>query len=135
MKMAEEISATMLAPCGINCGVCYVYLRKKKPCLGCRGQEDAKPEHCRKCKIKDCALGQGIDFCFDCTSFPCVTIKRLDKSYRQRYRVSLIANAIRLKTVGAQQYLGEEREKWTCAECGGVISLHDRACSECGKEA
>jgi hypothetical protein len=135
MKMAEEMPTTMLAPCGINCRVCYVYLRKKKPCLGCRGQDDAKPEHCRKCKIKDCALGQSIDFCFDCTSFPCVTIKRLDKNYRQRYQVSLIANAIRLKTVGAQQYLREEREKWTCAECGGVISLHDHACSECGKEA
>jgi transposase len=30
--------------------------------------------------------------------------------------------------------LSEEKEKWTCSNCGGIISLHDRACSECGKE-
>jgi hypothetical protein len=134
MKMPGEILVTMLAPCGINCGVCYMYLKKKKPCLGCRGQDVAKPEHCRKCKTKDCSIGQGIGFCFNCSSYPCATIKRLDKSYRQRYQVSLIDNAVRLKKVGAEQYLKEEREKWTCIDCEGVISLHDRVCSECGKK-
>ena len=134
MKMTEEIPATMLAPCGMDCWVCYAHLKKKKPCLGCRGQDDSKPEHCRKCKIKVCALGQGIDFCFSCLTFPCAIIRRLDKSYRQRYQVSLIDNSVRLKTVGAERYLSEEREKWMCADCGGVVSLHDQVCSECGKE-
>ncbi|MBE2201158.1 MAG: DUF3795 domain-containing protein [Anaerolinea sp.] len=129
----EAMPATMLAPCGMNCRVCYVHLKKKKPCLGCWGQDDSKPEHCRTCKIKTCALEQGIDFCFNCSTFPCAIIKRLDKSYRQRYQVSLIDNAMRLKTVGAKQYLKEERDKWTCADCGGIVSLHDRVCSECGK--
>jgi hypothetical protein len=48
--------------------------------------------------------------------------------------VSLIDNAIRLKKAGSQEYLQQEREKWTCVDCAGVISLHDRVCSECGKE-
>lgn len=134
MKMLEEIPATMLAPCGMNCYVCYKHLKNKKPCLGCLGQDDCKPEHCRKCKIKDCAVGQGLAFCSECPTYPCVLIKRLDKSYQQRYQVSLIDNAIRLKTVGAIQFLSEERIKWTCADCGGVICLHDRICSECGKD-
>ncbi|RPI92516.1 MAG: DUF3795 domain-containing protein [Chloroflexi bacterium] len=134
MKIHMDISTTLLAPCGMNCAVCYAHLRAKKPCPGCRGQDASKPEHCRKCKIKDCAISQEIDFCFECPAFPCATIKRLDKSYRQRYQVSLIDNAIRIKTVGARQYLIEEKEKWTCSRCGGVISLHDRLCSKCGKE-
>lgn len=133
MKTDAKIPADMLAPCGITCAVCYVHLRQKKPCFGCRGLDASKPEHCRKCKIKDCATGQGIDFCFECSTFPCATIKRLDKSYRQRYQVSLIENGIRAKTVGIEQHLLEEKEKWTCVQCGGVISLHDRACSECEK--
>jgi hypothetical protein len=133
MKTNAKIQIDMLAPCGITCAVCYVYLKEKKPCLGCRGQNASKPEHCRKCKIKECATCHGINFCFECSSFPCVTIKRLDKSYRQRYQVSLIENAIRLSSVGAKQYLLEEKERWTCSHCGGVISLHDRVCSECGK--
>ena len=132
--MVAKIPTTMLAPCGITCAVCYVHLRQKKPCLGCQGRDASKPEHCRKCKIKDCATSQGLDFCFECPTFSCATIKWLDKSYRQRYQVSLIENAVRIRTVGAEQHLREENEKWTCAQCGGVVSLHDRACSECGNE-
>jgi hypothetical protein len=111
-----------------------VHLKKKKPCPGCRGQDASKPEHCRKCKLKDCATGQGLEFCFECSTFPCATIKRLDKSYRQRYQVSLIENAMRLKMVGIKQHLHEEKEKWSCSHCSGIISLHDGVCSECGKE-
>jgi len=132
MKMTGEITVTMLAPCGMNCSVCYVHLKKKKPCLGCWGQEDSKPEHCRKCQIKTCATEREIDFCSSCLTFPCAIIKRLDKSYRQRYGVSLIENALRLKMMGAERYLSEEREKWTCPDCGGIVSLHDRVCSDCG---
>jgi len=133
MKAITEVPPTMLAPCGMTCAVCYMHLKKRKPCLGCRGQDSSKPEHCRKCKIKNCATSQGIDFCSECPTFPCTDVKRLDKSYRQRYQVSLIENGIRIKTVGTKQHLLEEKEKWTCSHCGGVISLHDRACSECRK--
>lgn len=134
MKIYTAIPANMLAPCGITCAVCYVHLKKKKPCLGCRGQDASKPEHCRKCEIKDCTIDRGIKFCFECPAFPCAIIKRLDKSYRHRYQVSLIENGMRIKIVGTKQYLLEEKEKWTCPDCGGIISLHDRICSECGKD-
>ena len=128
-----DISITILAPCGMNCAVCYAHLRKKRTCLGCRGPEDSQSSYCRRCQIRDCAINRGIDFCFRCTSFPCTIIERIDKRYRQRYQVSLIENAIRMNSVGVQQFLLEEKQKWTCTQCGGVISLHDRACSECGQ--
>ena len=129
--MDVEIPPILLAPCGMNCAVCYAYLRKKKPCHGCRGEEESQPHHCRKCSRRDCTVSQGIDFCFECPSFPCDSIKRLDKSYRQRYRVSLVENGIRIKTFNIQQFLLGEKEKWTCPHCGGVICIHDRICSEC----
>ena len=25
-------------------------------------------------------------------------------------------------------------QKYACPECGGIISLHDKVCTECGKE-
>jgi Protein of unknown function (DUF3795) len=134
MKFDAAISTTTLAPCGMNCAVCYVHLREKKACQGCWGQEDSQPQHCRKCNIRDCAVSRGIDFCFECLLFPCAIIKRLDKSYRQRYHVSLIENAIQSKTIGTETFLIKEKQKWTCVHCGGVISLHDRACSACGRE-
>ena len=129
-----NISLTMLAPCGINCAVCYAHLRKKKTCPGCRGQEDSQPGYCQKCRIRGCAVSRGFDFCFECASFPCQFIKQIDKRYRLRYQVSLIENLLRLQTIGMEQHLLEEKQKWTCAHCGGVTCIHTRICSECGKE-
>ena len=132
--MSTKTMINMLAPCGMNCTVCYAHLRKKRTCTGCRGPEESQPDYCRRCQIRDCALNHGIDFCFECQSFPCRLIKRMDKRYRERYQVSLIENAIRIQTGGAKQFLMEEKEKWACSHCGGVISLHDRACSKCGQK-
>lgn len=125
---------TMLAPCGMNCSVCYAHLRQRRTCQGCRGQEDSQPAYCRRCKIRNCALSRAVDFCFECASFPCTSIKQIDKRYRLRYQVSLIENGVHIQALGTRQFLIEENKKWTCRGCGGVVCLHDRACSACGKE-
>jgi hypothetical protein len=131
--MTEGVALSMLAPCGMNCAVCYAHLRRKKPCLGCWAKAEAQPRHCRECPIRTCAVEKRSAFCSDCPEFPCAVVKRLDRSYRQRYQVSLIDNSLRLKRVGLKRYLREEKRRWACADCGGTISLHDRICSQCGK--
>jgi hypothetical protein len=133
MRMTDDIPTHLLAPCGMNCWVCYVHLRARKPCQGCRGQNASQPAHCRDCKIKACADDHQVEHCGDCATFPCALIKRLDRSYRQRYQVSLIDNATQLKSLGITVFLETQQAKWTCAQCGGVISLHDRVCSDCGQ--
>lgn len=132
MKMDSQIPEMMLAPCGINCYVCYAHVRPKNVCGGCRGAEEYMLKHCRQCAIKACAQNLGIDFCGDCPTFPCQRIKRLDKRYREKYHTSLIDNLQRMKTIGLPAYLIEEQAKWSCSACGGVISIHSRICSECG---
>jgi hypothetical protein len=132
--MDARIPVEMIAPCGISCAVCYAHLRKKRTCPGCRGQVDSQPGYCRRCKIRGCALSRGIDFCSVCSSFPCPPVKQIDKRYRLSYQVSLIENGIRIKTSGTKQFLREDKQKWTCAQCGGTICLHTRICSDCGKE-
>ena len=134
MKMTDSIPEKLLAPCGINCLACYAHLRKKKPCPGCREEEDAKPAYCQRCKLSNCVIEQGIDFCFQCTAFPCKLVKQIDKRYRTSYQVNLIGDALRLKSAGAVHYLAAEKERWGCPECGGVVSMHTRLCSECGEE-
>ncbi len=134
MKMPLNIENTMLAPCGINCMVCYKHCYHKKPCPGCLLDDVNKPEHCRKCKIKDCAIVKGHTYCFECEDFPCKLIKRLEKSYNQRYNASIISNSLVVKDKGKDTFMASEREKWTCPDCGGVISLHDRECSACQRK-
>jgi Protein of unknown function (DUF3795) len=130
MKMPRTIAPSLVAPCGVNCAVCYVHLRQKKPCAGCNSEVN-KPNRCRSCKIMLCAAGRGVTHCFLCEAFPCQQIKRLDRSYRRRYSVRLIENA-RAQAKGIARFLRGDRERWTCPHCSGVVSLHDGVCSECG---
>lgn len=93
MKMPAVIDPGMLAPCGMNCMVCYKHCNHKKPCPGCLKGDAAKPEHCRKCAIKSCVGEKGLALCHHCHQYPCKLIKNLEKTYRKRYGVSLMANS------------------------------------------
>lgn len=131
MRMPEKIEADMFAPCGMNCMVCYKHCYHKKPCAGCLNSDRGKPEHCRKCRIKDCTAGKNITYCYECADFPCKQIKSLEKSYNSRYHASLLENSNDVKEHGMEVLLEKHRRKYKCPSCGGIISLHDAECSEC----
>lgn len=132
MKMPEEhLDVNMFAPCGMNCKVCYKHCYHKTPCAGCFNSDKGKPEHCRKCKIKDCIKEKGHSFCYECSVFPCKLITNLEKSYNTRYGVSLMANSFYVKEHGLERFMDEQKKRFTCPLCGGIISIHDKECSEC----
>lgn len=127
----ENIDKAMFAPCGMNCMICYKHCCHKKPCTGCLHSDIGKPEHCRKCKIKDCMKEKGLSYCFECVDYPCQPIKNLEKSYSRRYQVSLMENSELVRQHGLDTFMERQKEKYTCLKCGGIISIHDRECSEC----
>ncbi len=132
MKMPQEpIETIMFAPCGMNCMVCYKHCYSKKPCAGCLSSDMGKPEHCRKCKIKDCVRKKGVSHCYACSENPCKQIKSLEKSYNSRYGVSLVNNSLFVKENGLNAFMKQQKERYTCPNCSGIISIHDSACSEC----
>ena len=132
MKMpTENINKGMFAPCGMNCMVCYKHCYHKKPCAGCLNSDTGKPEHCRKCKIKDCAKAKGLSYCFACSEYPCKPIKNLEKSYNKRYQASLMENSEVVRQHGVERFMEMQKRKYTCPKCGGIISIHDSECSEC----
>ena len=64
--------------------IAKLYLRAadfttKKPCDGCLNTDKGKPEHCRKCKIKNCINNRGLTYCFECPDYPCELTKTLKK--------------------------------------------------------
>jgi len=131
MKMPDIIETSMFAPCGMNCMVCYKHCYHKKPCAGCLNSDTGKPEHCRKCKIKDCIKGKELTYCFECADYPCKQIKSLEKSYNTRYGTSLMKNNQIVKEAGLVEFMKQQNEKYVCPVCGGIISIHDAECSEC----
>lgn len=137
MKMPVKIATEMLAPCGMNCMICYKHCgiqKTKHLCGGCMVESKGKPEHCRKCKIKDCVQSKRLKYCYDCSGFPCKLIKNLERSYTKRYKASLIKNSEIAKQKGIPYLMEAHRQQYACSTCDGIISLHDNVCTECGKE-
>jgi len=137
MKMPNIIEDIMLAPCGMNCAVCYKHVGVRKygkSCEGCLKGDIGKPEHCRKCNIKSCVQGKSLVRCYECSDFPCKLIRNLEKSYNKRYNVSLVENSKTALERGVTSFLEQDRRMWLCIKCGGAFSLHDALCSECGNK-
>ncbi len=86
---------SLIAPCGMNCGICYAYLREKDKCLGCMLFNAKEPVSIARCKIRNCEIIQKVKvkYCFECNNFPCKNLKQLDKRYRTKYNISEIENS------------------------------------------
>lgn len=130
------LDSKLIAPCGIYCGACYMFLRDKKNCLGCRIDSAYKPKSCDKCKIANCEQlhNKPSGFCYDCEKFPCQSFKQLDKRYRTKYSTSLIQNQIEIKERGTNSFLTQESVIRTCSKCGSVVSIHWKGCLNCNKD-
>jgi hypothetical protein len=125
----------LIAPCGINCGTCIAYLREKRNrCHGCHHSDLNIPKTRLNCNIKNCEHLQKTDskLCYECHLFPCSRLKHLDKRYRTNYRTSLIQNLDTIKETGLIYYLESEVRKWSCPNCGSIISVHRENCLKCG---
>jgi hypothetical protein len=127
--------ALLIAPCGMNCSICAAYLRKRNKCPGCRIEAN-KPVTRVICKIKTCETFKEneLTFCFECEDFPCKNLKHLDKRYRTKYSMSMIENLENIEKLGIEEFLKNEKIRWTCPECGGTICVHKGCCYSCGNK-
>jgi hypothetical protein len=134
--MASPNSFSLIAPCGMNCGLCMAYLREKNKCPGCRGSDIGKAVTVLRCKIKTCLNFQSGNrrFCYECEDYPCNPLKHLDKRYRTKYHMSMIENLENIKNFGMEKLLKNEYVKWSCSECGGTICVHKGYCMDCRKK-
>ena len=123
----------LIAPCGMNCGICLGYLRDKNKCDGCRGDNEHIPKYCIKCIIRNCELLAKTDskFCYDCEKYPCTRLKQLDKRYRTNYNMSMIENLEYIREFGLEKFVCKENERWACKNCGGTICVHRGICLDC----
>lgn len=134
MKMINSIPSTSIAPCGLNCLACSAYFNVSNPCPGCRApEEEISRKSCRECLKKKCAYEKGLFWCFQCDEFPCLSIKKLNKRYLEKYNVNLIQNGLDAKS-DMPAFLEAQKERFTCRECGGIIDQHHKRCSDCGKQ-
>jgi hypothetical protein len=127
------INNSLIAPCGMNCGICLGYLREKNHCNGCREWSRNKSEYCNKCIIINCELLSKTDskFCYDCEKYPCRRLKQLDLRYRTKYNMSMIENLEFIRESGLERFMHKEKERWTCPSCGSTLCVHRDFCLNC----
>lgn len=127
------ISTKLIAPCGMNCRLCIAYLREKKPCPGCLGDNSLKTKVRIMCRIKNCEkiVNSKVKYCFGCDSFPCARLKNLDKRYRAKYGMNMIENLDNIKKFGIRHFIRNEKERWKCPGCGEILCVHKPQCLYC----
>ena len=132
MEMREEL----IAVCGMNCRICHAYFgyalngrKSKNPCTGCKSRDKNCAFIKKRCER---ASKKEVDYCFECENFPCEPLEKLDKRYRERFKMSMIDNLNFIKENGMKKFLKSQEEKYRCDECGGVICVHTDKCYECG---
>jgi hypothetical protein len=123
----------LIAPCGMDCRLCLAYQREKNHCPGCRMPDKGKMKSCISCSIKNCPKLKKIDsgFCFDCDKFPCERLKQLDKRYRGKYGMSMLANLQAIGQKGLVEFIRTQDEKWSCRKCAKLLCVHRANCLNC----
>jgi len=127
------INASLIAPCGMNCGTCLAFLRDINRCSGCRNKVNPDRKSAVNCSIVNCKFLAETEskFCYDCVKYPCRRLKQLDKRYRTKYKTSFFENLEFIRDRGVEAFSEREKIKWHCAGCGGTICIHRGYCLHC----
>ncbi len=93
----------LLSLCGLNCGLCTMFLGKY--CGGCGNGNGS-------CCIAKCSLAHHkVEYCFECECYPCENyqgIDDIDSFITHRHQKSDLEKA---KRIGIDRYNAEQREK------------------------
>ncbi len=119
----HSFDGKVIAPCGMNCGICRVYLRPDNPCPGCNNIGEDQPKTRVNCQLRLCTRREGM-FCYLCTEFPCNLLKRLDTRYRARYGMSEIGNLEYIRDNGMETFIEKESGRWISNN--GILCIHDK---------
>ena len=137
--------------CGLNCGACHTLIANELNdpeqlkaiaekrslkledllCHGCK--TDVTAIYCTNCRIRACAREKGLEFCVDCADYPCDMITSCRSDAAPHHSV-VFKNLARIKEIGRDKWLAEEKARWACSKCGSRFGWYSETCANCGAE-
>ena len=148
------VNRNLVGRCGIYCGSCIIYgaykdseqLRQRvaerdncEPgeirCEGCQtvlADGWNSKEWGKNCRIVKCLEAKGLDFCYECDTYPnCQKFRDLADSC-VRHGEQLMENLSKIESGRVEEWLEDEEKKWRCLKCGKPISMRLTECHWCG---
>ena len=157
----EFVNRDLMAPCGLYCGVCGVYIATRdrnekfkaimgnlyglKPeeaeCIGCVQPDPPQKlaSLCKLCTIRDCIKSKGYYSCHQCEEWPCNIIEKFNISTGLRVMKRTIP-IWRAKVAehgdekGSIEWARSECERYHCPSCGEPLFRGAQRCRACKKE-
>jgi len=154
----EFADKNLLAPCGLYCGVCGVYIAtrdhnekfkavmgnlygtppEETECLGCMQADPPlrRYDFCGQCRIRDCVRSKGLYSCHQCHEWPCSLIDRFPFATGVR----VMKRAIPLwrqkaaqwgDAKGSIEWARAECERYHCPACGEPLFRGAQRCRAC----
>ncbi len=148
----------LMAPCGLYCGTCGVYIAHRdgnqkfrdimarlygsKPeetaCKGCMQGDDAPClyGYCRHCTIRDCVRSRGLYSCHQCDEWPCDMINDFGFATGRQVMMRTIP-VWRAKVAelgdeeGSVAWARAECERYHCPDCGQPLFRGAQRCRCC----
>ena len=143
------VNEDLLAPCGLYCGVCGVFIAHKEgnekfrarlaefygvapEALNCDGcQSPVRAEFCRVCHIRACTEEKGFYSCHQCDDWPCEFIEDFPVPVGKKVIMRAIPTWAKL---GTEKYVAEEEKRYLCPSCGHQLFRGARRCRQCKEE-
>jgi hypothetical protein len=125
--MKAEERNNLVAPCGIDCGVCELYMcrdnpalykmltekgisKEKIPCNGCRAVEGNCPVIHSQCETFSCTTDKNVAFCYECENFPCLKLHpSADRANILPHNLKVF-NLCTIKNKGIENFIGTSGE-------------------------
>ncbi|MFP4344939.1 MAG: DUF3795 domain-containing protein [Anaerolineales bacterium] len=132
--------------CGLYCGACPVLLAGQRGELEAlaaawgREPEDLRCEGCKshvlslfcaKCDLKACAVGHGIEFCYECEDYPCTRLVAFSRDRYPHHHV-VLHNLGALAEEGLERWLEDQATRWRCPTCQRRFAWYSERCEVCG---
>ena len=134
--------------CGLYCGACMIMKANingtvndlastwemKAADLKCRGcKTDINYKHCADCKIKECNRNKNLESCHECNDFPCSIISDFKNDDRPHHSI-VLRNLKEIKKSGLTTWMENQKDRWSCPECGHSFSWYEKTCDICNRE-
>lgn len=157
----EFADEKLMAPCGLYCGTCGVYISTRddnakfrgalgklygtKPeetrCTGCMQPDPPQCLYtfCQSCKLRACVLEKGFSSCHQCEEFPCELVeefplpvgRRVMKRAIPKWRALVAQHGLKK---GSVDWARSECERYHCRGCAEPLFRGAITCRHCQRE-